>query len=460
MTAFTAAGMLYNLVKQCLSDKLTKCKLTDLFDCNPERVNSKKCREINFEVPQRHLETFFLVSLGPYPVQMAKQNRDIGFQVNNIDIVLCWAFNRIKTFTVICEEVNGKISSVNEQLSPENAPEKAKTVSEDSVLVPLSTLENIQSRLDELALQDSESSNALSPQNIGEELNSTFDLPGTISKVVFSLFVIFLAYLLIKAFVYGTERIAERRPSQRLFYKRIIPIIRIAIWVIVFSYLAFSVFGPALLPAAAAFGVAVGFAGQEIVKNIFGGLTIIIDQPFQTGDRIRVGNSYGEVVSIGLRSTRIQTLDDNLVTIPNSEVMASQVSNANAGELNCQVVTDLYLPGWIDESEAKEVAYNAASSSKYVFRKKPIVVLVKDKYEHGFVTQLQVKAYVLDTRFESLFMSDVTERARAEFRKRGLIPKYHGAHTVVDIARQVENGSGKKPNRTNKWARPILQTLK
>lgn len=342
--------------------------------------------------------------------------------------------------------LNSDNSTLNEQIPLESNPEIAKIVSEDSVLVPLSTLESIQSRLDELASEDDGLTESLTTQNIGEEIKSTFDLKGTISKVVFSLFVIFLAYLLIKAFVYGTERIAERRPSQRLFYKRIIPIIRIAIWVIVFSYLAFSVFGPALLPAAAAFGVAVGFAGQEIVKNIFGGLTIIIDQPFQTGDRIRVGSSYGEVVSIGLRSTRIQTLDDNLVTIPNSEVMASQVSNANAGELNCQVVTDLFLPGWIDESEAKEVAYNAASSSKYVFRKKPIVVLVKDKYEHGFVTQLQVKAYVLDTRFESLFMSDVTERARAEFRKRGLIPKYHGAHTVVDIASQIDPSPKKKQN--------------
>lgn len=320
------------------------------------------------------------------------------------------------------------------------------SVGEDSVLVPLSTLQSIEAKLDKL---DSPRTSENGETGV-KAIASKFDLKGTITKILFSLFVIFLAYVLIKGFVYATERIAERRPSQRLFYKRIIPIFRIAIWVTVFSYLAFAVFGAMLLPAAAAFGVAVGFAGQEIVKNIFGGLTIIIDQPFQTGDRIRVGNSYGEVVSIGLRSTRIQTLDDNLVTIPNSEVMASQVSNANAGELNCQVVTDLYLPGWIDESEAKEVAYNAASSSKYVFRQKPIVVLVKDKYEHGFVTQLQVKAYVLDTRFESLFMSDVTERARAEFRKRGLIPKYHGAHTVVDIASQLVRDSPQKGNGKTK----------
>jgi len=347
---------------------------------------------------------------------------------------------------------NTELSEVMDQIAPETAVDIVESaVSADSVLVPLSTLESIQSRLDELSVQNASGSESLSAQKIGAEVKeNVMDLRDTISKVIFSLFVIFLAYLLIKAFVYGTERIAERRPSQRLFYKRIIPIIRIAIWVIVFSYLAISVFGEVLLPAAAALGVAVGFAGQEIVKNIFGGLTIIIDQPFQTGDRIRVGSSYGEVVSIGLRSTRIQTLDDNLVTIPNSEVMANQVSNANAGELNCQVVTDLYLPGWIDESEAKEVAYNAAASSRYVFRKKPIVVLVKDKYEHGFVTQLQVKAYVLDTRFESLFMSDVTERARAEFRKRGLIPKYHGAHTVVDIAKQLGGPESKKSNGAQK----------
>jgi small-conductance mechanosensitive channel len=172
-------------------------------------------------------------------------------------------------------------------------------------------------------------------------------------------------------------------------------------------------------------GVAVGFAAQDLLKNLFGGLILVFDQPFQAGDKISVGGTYGEVVSIGLRSTRIVTPDDNLVSVPNAQVVDQQVANANAGQLHCQVVTDLYLPGWADEVVAKRIAFEAASSSKYVYLNKPIVVLVSDVFKETFLTQVRVKAYVLDPRLEAVFRSDVTERARAGFRESGLLRAEH-----------------------------------
>jgi small-conductance mechanosensitive channel len=161
---------------------------------------------------------------------------------------------------------------------------------------------------------------------------------------------------------------------------------------------------------------------------------IVFDQPFQVGDKISVSGTYGEVVSIGLRSTRITTPDDNLVSVPNAQVVDGQVSNANAGALDCQVVTDLYLPGWVDEIKAKQIAHEAAASSKYVYLEKPIVVIVKDEFKETFVTHLKVKAYVLDTRYEFLLVSDVTERARRAFREEGLLQPMHGARAYVDLS--------------------------
>jgi small-conductance mechanosensitive channel len=131
------------------------------------------------------------------------------------------------------------------------------------------------------------------------------------------------------------------------------------------------------------------------------------------------------------------TPDDSLVSVPNAQVVDGQVANANAGELNCQVVTDLYLPGWVDEARAKRIAFEAAASSKYVYLNKPIVVLVKDEFKETFLTHLKVKAYVLDPRFEFAFQSDVTERARAGFRDAGLLRKEHGLRAYLDMS-QVE----------------------
>ncbi|MGW8266450.1 MAG: mechanosensitive ion channel family protein [Longimicrobiales bacterium] len=250
--------------------------------------------------------------------------------------------------------------------------------------------------------------------------------------------VIFLSLvgLLIRMVAWVLDRLAERNARSRLFFKRLVPIARISFWFLASVFCALVILNiqaRGLLAAGAAVGVAVGFAAQDIIKNIFGGIIVLFDQSFQVGDKISVGGTYGEVVSIGLRSTRIVTPDDNRVTVPNSQVVDQQVANANSGELNCQVVTDLYLPGWVDESQAKRIAFEAASSSKYVYLNKPIVVLVKDEFKETFLTHLKVKAYVMDPRYEALFMSDVTERARAGFRKAGLIGPMHGARAYIDL---------------------------
>jgi len=252
---------------------------------------------------------------------------------------------------------------------------------------------------------------------------------------------LFLTALFIRPLVWVLEKLAERDAKRRLFFKRLVPIARISIWflaILFASTVLLRIEAQGLLAAGAALGVAVGFAAQDILKNIFGGLLVLFDQPFQVGDKISVGGTYGEVVSIGLRSTRIVTPEDSLVSVPNAQVVDSQVSNANAGEMNCQVVTDLYLPGWVDEGEAKRIAFEAAAGSRYVFLNKPIVVLVKDEFQETFLTRLRVKAYVLDPRYENLLMSDVTERARAGFRKAGLLGPMHGVRAYVDVDRFPE----------------------
>jgi small-conductance mechanosensitive channel len=237
--------------------------------------------------------------------------------------------------------------------------------------------------------------------------------------------VLVLTFFLIKGVAFVLEALAERNAERRLLYKRLVPIVRVLLWAVALYVVMRGIFhvdAQGLFAAAAAIGVAVGFAAQDLLKNIFGGLVIIFDQSFQVGDKIEVGGTYGEVTSIGLRSTRIVTPDDNLVTVPNAQVADDQVSNANAGELNCQVGTDLYLPGEVDEARAKEIAYQAAVSSPYTFLEKPVVVLVIDEHEERHRLHLKVKAYVIDTRYEALLASDITERARRAYREEGLIP--------------------------------------
>ena len=242
--------------------------------------------------------------------------------------------------------------------------------------------------------------------------------------ILWSIVIVFLFNYLIQAVAWVLDKLSERSAKRRLFFKGLVPIVRIVLWLFA-GYLIvrviFQVDAQGVIAGAAALGVAIGFAAQDLLKNLFGGIILVFDQPFQVGDKIRVGETYGEVTSIGLRSTRIVTPDDNLVSVPNAQVVDQQVANANAGELNCQVVIDLYLPGDVDEARAKKIAFEAAVGSRYVYLNKPIVVLVRDELHRTVFTRVRVKAYVLDPRHEFLFESDVTERARSGFRAAGMM---------------------------------------
>lgn len=76
-------------------------------------------------------------------------------------------------------------------------------------------------------------------------------------------------------------------------------------------------------------GLALAMAAKDTVSNIFGGFTIFTDKPFTIGDRVKVGGFDGTVSEIGLRSTRLKTLDGRIVTIPNSTFADSAVENVS-----------------------------------------------------------------------------------------------------------------------------------
>ncbi len=74
-------------------------------------------------------------------------------------------------------------------------------------------------------------------------------------------------------------------------------------------------------------GLAVALAAQKTVENLFGGITVILDQPVRVGDFCRFGDRIGTVEEIGLRSTRIRTLDRTIVSVPNGHFASLELEN-------------------------------------------------------------------------------------------------------------------------------------
>jgi small-conductance mechanosensitive channel len=246
-------------------------------------------------------------------------------------------------------------------------------------------------------------------------LSDYFSFP----KLFLTLLIIGLTYLFLRV-VSGLLTVwGERTTRHRVTIKGFIPVVRIVVWIGSFSFIIVAIFHPpmaSVLAISASIGVAVGFAAQDLLKNIFGGIIIIIDKPFQIGDKIQIGSHYGEVTGIGLRSTRLVTPSDSLVTVPNAEVMSHAVANANSGEENCQVVTEVYLRLNADIGRIRQTALEAAQVSRYVFLNKPVVVLFsQENVGQRVLLKVKVKAYVNDLRNEFLFQSEITEVLTKEF---------------------------------------------
>lgn len=86
-----------------------------------------------------------------------------------------------------------------------------------------------------------------------------------------------------------------------------------------------------LVASAGIAGVAVAFAAKDTIANFFGGISLFLDKPFKIGDYVVLDQGErGEVVAIGIRSTRIKTRDDIVITIPNSIIANTKIINESA----------------------------------------------------------------------------------------------------------------------------------
>ncbi len=115
----------------------------------------------------------------------------------------------------------------------------------------------------------------------------------------------------------------------------LVPIIRklvkIVLWILVIIMLIkrFGVDISALLTGVGLGGLAFALAAKDMLSNLFGGIALLTDKPFKIGDRIKTGNNDGFVTEIGLRTTRIRTLDGTQLIIPNSVIANSVLENVS-----------------------------------------------------------------------------------------------------------------------------------
>jgi len=249
----------------------------------------------------------------------------------------------------------------------------------------------------------------------------------SLSKIFWTIILLLFGYYFIHLVIKILDIFSERSAKFRITIKGIIPIFRIISWAIIIFAIIKGIYNPpfeTVIAFTASVGIAVGLAAQDLLKNVFGGMALLLDRPFMVGDKIDSGKYYGEVIEIGLRATRLVTADDSVVSVPNAELVNSSVSNSNSGELNCQVVAEIFLPIDIDTYKVRQIATESAQVSRYVYLNKPITILFFNEVkERRSYLKMRIKAYVMDIRYEFQFKSDMTEIVIRELLKEGLISK-------------------------------------
>jgi len=165
--------------------------------------------------------------------------------------------------------------------------------------------------------------------NIQTGIAGTADL---VVRVLYALTVAYAVYRLVDVVDHYFSRWAERTDNK--IDDMLVPLVRkslrIAIVVVLALFVAEQVYGKPLTTLLATLGVgglAIALAAQDTIKNFFGSLMILLDKPFQVGDRVVVGEFDGPVEEVGFRSTKIRTLDGHVVTVPNDQIANEKVKN-------------------------------------------------------------------------------------------------------------------------------------
>ena len=145
-------------------------------------------------------------------------------------------------------------------------------------------------------------------------------------------------------------------------------------------------------------GIAVALAAQKTLENLFGGITIVSDQPIRVGDFCRVGDYQGTVQAIGLRSTRIRTLARTIVSIPNGQLATMSLENFSLRDK----IWFHHTFGLRHETTTEQLRYILAGIREMLYGHPKVESLSARVRFIGFgdsSLSLEVFAYVLETDY-------------------------------------------------------------
>lgn len=244
----------------------------------------------------------------------------------------------------------------------------------------------------------------------------------TVRAVTNAVFVLVAAAVLSRMLDFLLTSLADRFVRQRFRVMVLIPVLKFLVYgaaalVVLRSFFQFS--QAQLIAFSGLLGAAVGLGVKDLFADVVGGLVLVLERPFQVGDKVAVGQHYGEVTDIGLRSTRLLTPTETLAVVPNFTVFNEVVRNTNTSDTEMMVAVEFTVDPGTDLQRAMRIVEEGMVTSPYVHvsDERPYTVEVEDELDHRTV---RGKAFVTELRREFEFKTDVTTRVLETFDREGI----------------------------------------
>ena len=231
-----------------------------------------------------------------------------------------------------------------------------------------------------------------------------------ISDIIYTVIVVIIARVSIKLIDFAInyyigqhEDDIESRPGQKTLIQLVSRLGRILVLVL-FAAILLDHFGINITGVAAALGIAglaFSLAAQDTIADAISGIIIMLDQPFRVGDRIEIDElgTWGDVVDIGVRTTRIRTRDNRMVIVPNSAISKNQVVNYTYPDPRYRVEVDIGIGYGQDIEYVRQIIHNTVRKVQGVLDDKPVDVLYNQMGDSAMTFRVRwwIESYV-DTR--------------------------------------------------------------
>jgi small-conductance mechanosensitive channel len=206
----------------------------------------------------------------------------------------------------------------------------------------------------------------------------------------------------------------------RLTLLAIVPLLRLGIIVVALLTVVPLFVEPSwqnMVALLGAVGLALGFALKDYASSVIAGILALVERPYRNGDWITLDGHYGEVLDVGLRTVRLRTADDSVVSIPHQYLWTASVVNASDGHPSLQCIADFDLADPHDTASARRLLEDVALTSAYLHPRQP-VVLVAAAQPWG--TRYRLRAYPVQARQQFAFVTDLTLRGRTALADAGI----------------------------------------